>query len=295
VLADTQLVAVGAHNTSGSPVGDGTGAILTSPDGIVWTEQAVAGGVLSGVVWTGNLLVAAGSGIITTSPDGIAWTRRLEDSHLSLRGIAWNGSRVVAVGDDWSKLDSAILVSDNGIDWNRRSSGGDDNSNLHLNGVAWVGTQFVAVGNRGAVLTSPDGEVWTRQLPSVTANGLLCVTGTDSQVVVAGTGGVIFTSPRPSKAVNGHHTSAQGRVSPKLVLHSVTRDRISFSVDIPRPSQVMVRMYGMSGRLLFMRRQSRDHAGTQIINTPGTMGAAGSYFLEVNAAGSTSGRLICVR
>ena len=102
----------------------GVGAILHSSDGIAWTDVSGAFGntrpLLRGVAWNGTRFVAVGYrwsaesrstyGTILHSPDGITWTEvLLADSGIhadSIRGVAWNGTRFVAVGSG-----GTILVS----------------------------------------------------------------------------------------------------------------------------------------------------------------------------------------
>jgi hypothetical protein len=55
---------------SGSPQ-----SAFTSPDGTVWTAQALPAGIWKCVCWDGTKFVAVGLlGIVATSPDGVTWT-----------------------------------------------------------------------------------------------------------------------------------------------------------------------------------------------------------------------------
>ncbi|HBI22552.1 MAG TPA: hypothetical protein DDY37_08275 [Legionella sp.] len=68
------------------------GVILTSQDGVNWTQQS-SGTVrnLNRVVWVnnGNQFVAVGSfGTILTSPNGIDWTPQVSGTTLTLSGVA---------------------------------------------------------------------------------------------------------------------------------------------------------------------------------------------------------------
>src|SRR4051812_6792240 len=54
---------------------------------------------LTAVAWTGAQLVAVGdSGTILTSPDGITWTNRSSGTDQGLSSITWTGTQLVAVG-----------------------------------------------------------------------------------------------------------------------------------------------------------------------------------------------------
>ncbi len=178
------------------------GTILTSPDGITWTQQQ--SGLtqrLSGITWGGSQFVALGWGYedfagyratIITSPDGITWTKRILNFEEELNGITWSGNQFVAVG--W---DGTILTSHDGITWTKRCSGKWND----LWGVTWSGSQFVAVGGLAEggsmnciILTSPDGITWTQQ-NSGTTNSLRGITWSGSQFVAVGGNGIILSSP----------------------------------------------------------------------------------------------------
>ena len=103
----------------------GVGAILHSTDGISWTDVSGAFGntlpTLRGIAWSGTRFVAVGDrwseesrssyATILHSPDGgVSWTEvLLADSGIVadfIGGVAWSGSRFVAVGSG-----GTILVS----------------------------------------------------------------------------------------------------------------------------------------------------------------------------------------
>ena len=155
------FVAVGSQRT-----------IVQSPDGITWrVVYSDTPGYLSAVAWNGNQWVAVGGyrdesdhGRVTMlhSTDGVTWRPRADSSIMrvtdSLRDIAWNGTRWVAVGTS-----GAVLSSPDGIDWTIT----DDDPGRHLGSLAWNGTRWVAVGCHGSgrchprILHSSDGIVWT--------------------------------------------------------------------------------------------------------------------------------------
>jgi photosystem II stability/assembly factor-like uncharacterized protein len=99
-------VGVGRKSADG---GTGTGApvlLASSSDaGRSWTDhsEAVAlNGSLEEVVWTGTRFVAVGSGtpaILLSSSDGRSWASHgVAGQNYTLRSVAFNGSRLVAVG-----------------------------------------------------------------------------------------------------------------------------------------------------------------------------------------------------
>ena len=84
-----------------------TQKVMTSLDGINWAVTSAAGAAndsWQAICWTGSVFVATGAdiaqnGIIMTSPDGITWTTQSAPvGTRAISGVAWNGTKVVAVG-----------------------------------------------------------------------------------------------------------------------------------------------------------------------------------------------------
>lgn len=145
---------------------------------------------LEGVAWSGSKFVAVGSsGTILTSTDKVTWTPSTSGTTNSLHSITWSGTQFVVVGDS-----GTILTSPDGITWTSHTAG-----TYPLFGVAWSGTQFVAVGFYGNIFTSPDGITWTLRNAGNDSNvlngALQSVTWSGSQYVAVGRAGVILTSP----------------------------------------------------------------------------------------------------
>jgi hypothetical protein len=188
-------VAVGFYrNFIGSE--DSDAYIITSPDGVTWTERANPKAVdLYDVIWAEELglFVAVGDNVlgsptddtyIITSPDGITWTERSNPGNVRLNSVAWNGSNLlVAVGDN-DGTDALILRSSDGINWaesqHERSPGTSS-----LSDIIWNGSVFVAVGS--LICSSSDGLIWTVR-PSVQSAlfGLNCVAWSGRAHVAAG-------------------------------------------------------------------------------------------------------------
>jgi hypothetical protein len=76
------------------------GAILTSPDGVSWTQQTSGtSNSLGGVTYGDGLFVAVGErGTILTSPDGVNWTAQASPTSNDLYGVAYGNGTFVAVG-----------------------------------------------------------------------------------------------------------------------------------------------------------------------------------------------------
>jgi len=186
----------------------GVGVILTSPDGVTWTEKRTDD-ALNSVTWTGSELLAVGDSntpppnggigpdttltVVMSSPDGVTWKEETLGQIGILESVIWAENQFVAVGGN------GILTSPDGITWTQRVSG-------YLYSVTRTGTQLVAVGSSiiavnnestdtGLILTSPDGISWTpRGTRTITSGGVLSVVWTGNQLVARGGATGIVTS-----------------------------------------------------------------------------------------------------
>ena len=174
IWTGTQFVAVGQEIIY--PGGTAYALILTSPNGLNWTQHAVQAIVLgqpqigpesgmTSVAWSGNLLVAVGiSGdgypSAWTSTDSEAWTLRTVPGNAgyNLRDITWGNGRFVAVG--WGGV-LAVFTSSDGINWQGNAG---DASLPAMNAVTTGVTNYLAVSNTSREV-SADGLTWT-VLPS---------------------------------------------------------------------------------------------------------------------------------
>lgn len=147
------------NNVATSPDGinwtAGTLSVLAVGYGIAWNGSLfVAVGQQIGSV----------SPAIVTSPDGLTWTDR-SSSLSSGRGIAWNGSLWIAVG--YGKLGgSSIVTSPDGINWTNSANDPFPNvNNTFPQGagmsVVWTGSRWLVVSGASQVATSLDGSAWT--------------------------------------------------------------------------------------------------------------------------------------
>ena len=178
----------------GQPGGllDARGVIVHSLDGQVWTvADGGPSAPLKSVVWTGMRFVAVGSlGPVVHSLDGRVWTAIDESDTLpSPNGIAWNGTRFIAVSG--SIFGGIIDHSLDGQVWTRVRDIGISET---LRGVAWSGTRFVAVGDVGAIVHSADGQAWTAAADSDTLSDLYGVAWSGTRFVAVGDVGAIVHS-----------------------------------------------------------------------------------------------------
>ena len=174
------------------------GSILTSPDGIIWTERRRGDTLsLSGAAYGNNMfLVADYYAYFMTSPDGISWTEPLSPYHLVgsafIRAVTYGNGIFIAVG--YHSTYGIVLKSTDGINWTPGNSDTQHSLTVpKLDAAAYGNGQFVAVGESGTVLTSPDGTTWTER-NSGTTRDLNGVTYGNGTFVVVGSPGIIITS-----------------------------------------------------------------------------------------------------
>jgi hypothetical protein len=156
-----------------------SGSILTSSDGIAWTDRTTesVNATLVGpyhlkevTYGNGTFVIVGESGTILTSTDGTTWVSRNSDQSFTeqgLSGVAYGNSTFVAVGGAGN-----VLTSSDGITWTPRTSG----TNGTLSEVIYKNNIFIAVSGR-TVFTSPDGITWTNQT-SFSSNSLYSLSNT---------------------------------------------------------------------------------------------------------------------
>lgn len=172
--------------------------ILSSPDLITWTDstpvspQTPISGDLFGVAWLGNQFVAVGgtggAATVATSADGITWSGNNPLTAVVLKGVATNGSRIVAVGTS-----GLVLHSDNGgADWLPQSS----ITSGTLEDVTYGNGLFVAVGENGQVRISSDGTTWMTETSGIadTLFTVEAIASPSAHFVAAGTNGRLIES-----------------------------------------------------------------------------------------------------
>jgi hypothetical protein len=184
-----------AWNGVGQFVAVGQGdVILTSPDGQTWTSQSsgTSGKYLSKAIWAGDKYIVVGDDVILTSPDGTSWTTASIDDISTvddITSVAWNGSRFVAVGSDYSPLQGFVWTSEDGSNWTKINQ-----SFGRLDDVTWGNGTFVATGAIGLTYTSDDGLTWTSN--SIGTSGYMVFVEWDGSQFVGGVAGeTLYTSP----------------------------------------------------------------------------------------------------
>ena len=159
----------------------GSGAIMTSGDGINWTSRtAPAGNSWQDVVWSPELEIfcgvsSTGSFEAMTSPDGITWTLRTAAANNEWQSVEWSPELALFCAVSYNgSLSNKIMTSPDGITWTARTSPTSDNWLC----VKWspdlllfcaTGYKDVA-GTYSNIMTSPDGITWTRRISPTDAN-----------------------------------------------------------------------------------------------------------------------------
>ena len=147
--------------------GSTTDCVATSDDGVNWTLRTHSStSDWQDICWSAELglFVAVGNTLVMTSPDGITWTDRSCVSG-TWRGVTYSPdvNLLVAVGQ--TPGTGRIMTSPNGINWTDRTTGAMGGEAFRK--VTWADSigLFVAVANTNAstsnVSTSPDGITWT--------------------------------------------------------------------------------------------------------------------------------------
>jgi hypothetical protein len=181
---------------------------------LTWTQRAreisSSQSFLAGVYGGGRFVFAGSNGLIAASADGINWTAATSPApSLTVRGVAYNGTRYVAVGDHGSSPNA--LASVDGIVWQTTPMPGAPS----LQAVAASSTRFVAVGANGRIMTSADGLAWSEATSPVT-DQLYDIAYAAGQFVAVGVAGRVITS------VDGL-TWANHTLPVPHILHAVAR------------------------------------------------------------------------
>ncbi|MCU7886299.1 MAG: hypothetical protein KZQ82_19080 [Candidatus Thiodiazotropha sp. (ex Lucinoma annulata)] len=146
VWSGSEFVAVGSE----SPV---TGQVISSPDGVNWTVNAISvdneqgfGNVLSDISYNGDqylMLSSREASNIYSSKDGVNWVLYEHGMVRGLQHVQWTGSQYFAVGQ------GLIASSEDGVTWREEST----LTNLMLQGIASSENQVIVVGPVGSIIS----------------------------------------------------------------------------------------------------------------------------------------------
>jgi serine/threonine protein kinase/photosystem II stability/assembly factor-like uncharacterized protein len=160
------------------------GSIMTSPDGLTWTQSvSPTTENLFGLFWDGHQYLAGGDhGTILASADGVNWTKRDSGSKINFYAFSYSGSRYVAVGND------GIRTSTDSITWTAPNSRWAT-AEVPFTASTWTGKEFLACGlgldQFPTIYTCPDGDSWQPRDATVT-NSLRAVIAINGEIYVAG-------------------------------------------------------------------------------------------------------------
>jgi hypothetical protein len=196
VFVNGQFVAVGGY----ASVNGAFGVILSSPDGVTWTEQfrvpvenASGGGPgFFGVAFGNHTYVAVGGrekpappytvyGDIFESVNSSLWAETDGPSPGFLWDVVFGNATFVAVGEAGVRTSAAGR-------WASLTN------TPAFRSVAFGKGVFVAVGGAGVIQSSADGLSWTNQ-PSGTAAPLSRVVFINNRFIALGDGATILSSP----------------------------------------------------------------------------------------------------
>lgn len=139
--------------------------VITSPDGITWTQHDSPISTWTSVCFSPELFLlvavasdATGGVEVMTSPDGATWTSRTESETNAWQSVCWSPELglFLAVSSDGTHR---VMTSPNGINWTSRTASTQD---------AWMSVcwspelnLFVAVSSSGTSMYSENGINWT--------------------------------------------------------------------------------------------------------------------------------------
>jgi len=145
------------------PGGSGQyGIILTSIDGVVWTQSAftLADYGLNSVAANSDYIVAVGeNGSIISSTNASNWVQEVSGTTETLNNIVWGYDKFVVVGGNTTG--TIITAPSTPTTWTLQTSGTTE----LLNDVVYnsLGDEYIVVGENNTILQSSDAITWVNQ------------------------------------------------------------------------------------------------------------------------------------
>ena len=210
------FVAVSTEGSNGQGAnGYGTDQVMTSSDGVTWTQRLAGDWNTWAAVTFGNgMFVAVGNSAeavtpVMTSPDGITWTPRSAELN-PWSSVTYGAGVFVAVAYGGT---SRVMTSYYGDVWTPQTASGA----FGWLDVTYGNETFVAVSFDGKVMTSPDGAAWTaRTAPSASVwysvaygNGLFLAVAANNFVMTS-PDGITWTQPEAPRGAWGTVTAGRG-------------------------------------------------------------------------------------
>ncbi len=184
-----RFVAAGTAWVRGGWEADWRAAVATSRDGVTWSFPDLGWRARMDeffvVTWDGSRFFAVGWPLLATSADGVTWQVSETTGDSWVRGVASDGSTLVAV----AAIDPPVIRCADGATW--------EGVELPVQGswrdVAFAAGRFVVVGLGGAILSSQDGLAWEERRSGTTSD-LLGVDRVGDGFVVTGANGTLLES-----------------------------------------------------------------------------------------------------
>lgn len=193
-----------------SGVNAGSNVIVTSPDGITWTQRTLNQTVKwTGIAFGNDVFVAvnttSGNGGANTSTTGVSWTTR--STPVGFEDIAFGNGLFVAI----TTTSNSVYTSPDGITWTARTTP----STVRAGSITYGNGRFVIVASStgsthyNETFTSTDGINWTAStIPALSrwidvayGNGVfVAVSNIDNLCAVSADGLTWELYSRPSKA-----------------------------------------------------------------------------------------------
>ncbi len=210
------FVAVSTGGTNGlGAKGYGTDQVMTSPDGVTWTQRLAGDwNTWASVTFGNGMFVAVGDSAeavtpVMTSSDGMNWTPRSTELNY-WKSVTYGAGVFVAVAYGGTHQ---VMTSPDGITWTPQSASGA----FGWFSVTYGNGTFVAVSFDGKVMTSPNGAAWTtRTAPSASVwysvaygNGLFLAVAADNFVMTS-PDGITWTRPEAPRGAWATVTAGRG-------------------------------------------------------------------------------------
>ena len=167
--------------------GGAANGVMTSPDGVTWTNRTAPAGRWQAVTYGNGLFVAVGgnastpSGYVMTSPDGITWTLQTLGAGLDDRtwySVTSGNGKFVAVSINGATPGHRVMYSTNGTAWTIGTGAADNvwTSVGYGNGKFVAVSQATGVSGASRVMYSTDGMAWSAGTGATAAKTWFTVT-----------------------------------------------------------------------------------------------------------------------
>jgi protein associated with RNAse G/E len=253
------------------------GRIMTSPDGINWTNRTSGTEyALSAVTYGEGKYVAVGDfGTILSSADnGITWSDHSFTAD-KIYDISYGANTFAAISD------TVVFLSSDGNSWVRKGTGLRIRSE---SSIIYGGNQFVIAPNDSVVYSSPDAVSWTRH--SLGRSAYFCkVAYANNLYVIVGDSSLIYTSPVITPVFNQIDVFS---LKNRMILFK--ENRLSYFLSSSSP--VTCKLYTLTGRQsISLVNSNQQQPGAYSISVPSSI-CPGAYVLGFQAGNLRENKMI---